>query len=168
MPYVQNSATPESVDQAWLKMMREGGGIKDLADSVAELLGADMPAVKRKRAAGKYTNAPGISQASAGVDESEPLSQAQMSGPKNTQYDAVARQMQQNNMADEWAIQGGPLAQERNIPPNYLQRDQWSGKVVRGAGYSVPRNNPISKQLEIRHKTDMGGNMYGSTTPYYA
>ena len=167
--YVQNSATKESVQEAIDSYMQNGGmdEFKDLMiNQYSAVLGLSPEEVKRKRA---RTTAPGVPGKGGGdgtIPENEPLSKTQMSGPKVTDYQTVARQMQQNNLVDEYALQGGPYAQNRNIPPNFLQRDPWTGRVIRGAGYSDMNPNANTKQLEIRHKTDMGGNMYNTSTPY--
>ena len=168
LPYIQNSARPEDV-QASIAQYMDNGGITQIADTMAALMGGDVQEYKRKRARGKLTTAPGIPQPTGGdgtIPENEPLSKTQMSGPKQTDYRTVASQMQQSNLNDQYTIQGGAAAQNRNIPPNYLQRDPWTGRTVRGCGYSEMQPNSYTKQLEIRHKTDMGGNMYGTVGPY--
>ena len=174
--YIQNTATPEAVQVAINNFMQVQGlaTIESMvAQQMSEMMGTPDAAAngKKRKIAGKYSNAPvaGPPQVSGTqtVDITEPLSQTQFSGPKQTTFAEVSSQMQQANLTDEYMLRGGPAAQTTNIPPNFLQRDPYTGQMVRGAGYSVPSVNPLTRKMELRHQTDPSGNMYRTVSPYY-
>jgi hypothetical protein len=174
LSYIQNTATPEAV-QAAMNQFMETQGIATLEQMVAEKIGTIMgqPGAaevgKRRKIAGKYSSAPGVGapKGTAAIDITEPLSQTQFSGPKQTTFQEAASQMIQGNLQDEYMLRGGTNAQTTNIPPNFMLRDPYSGQMVRSDGYSVPQMNPLTQKMELRHQTDMGGNMYKTVSPYY-
>jgi TPR repeat protein len=176
LSYIQSASTPQDVQKAINTYMQDQGlaSIEDaVAQKIGELMGTPNAAAtgKKRRIGGKYSSAPGVPPNGTGgqgmVDITEPLSQTQMNGPKQTSFQEAAAQMHQSNLNDEYMLRGGTNVQSTNIPPNFMFKDPYSGQMVRSEGYSVPQMNALTNKLEMRHQTDSRGNMYKTVSPYY-